>query len=288
MPRVLATCGRLREMDRHATNGRSMSDAQRRREGIIFLILFALTVPAANWLVGNVGTRCVPNGPCLIPVAPELMAPSGVLMIGIALVLRDLMQRRLGVRVATAAILAGSALSGLLAPPALVIASAAAFLLSELADLAVYTPLARRGLVAAVVASSLVGLVVDSIVFSVARLRLARFSRRPGHRQGLDGPAVDSVRVLAAPPRGAGWRGSGLAYGWSMSFPETGVHRVKSGPGSSAPCSRRLRYRPPTRRSHAAGGERLSRHVVRLPGQRSRKRSIKSGKIRPLSVPFRN
>jgi len=142
-----------------------MSDAQRRREGIIFLILFALTVPAANWLVGNVGTRCVPNGPCLIPVAPQLMAPSGVLMIGIALVLRDLMQRRLGVRVATAAILAGSALSGLLAPPALVIASAAAFLLSELADLAVYTPLARRGLVAAVVASSLVGLVVDSIVF---------------------------------------------------------------------------------------------------------------------------
>ena len=33
------------------------------------------------------------------------------------------------------------------------------------ADLAVYTPLARRRMVAAVVASSLVGLVVDSIVF---------------------------------------------------------------------------------------------------------------------------
>ena len=45
------------------------------------------------------------------------------------------------------------------------IASAVAFLLSEFADLAVYTPLARRRLVAAVVASSLVGLVVDSIVF---------------------------------------------------------------------------------------------------------------------------
>jgi uncharacterized PurR-regulated membrane protein YhhQ (DUF165 family) len=52
-----------------------------------------------------------------------------------------------------------------LAPPSLVIASAAAFFLSELADLAVYTPLARRGLVVAVVASSLVGLVVDSIIF---------------------------------------------------------------------------------------------------------------------------
>jgi queuosine precursor transporter len=46
-----------------------------------------------------------------------------------------------------------------------VLASAAAFLLSELADLAVYTPLARRRLVAAVAASSLCGLVVDSVVF---------------------------------------------------------------------------------------------------------------------------
>ena len=40
-----------------------------------------------------------------------------------------------------------------------------AFLVSELADLAVYTPLARRRLVAAVVASSFVGLVVNSIMF---------------------------------------------------------------------------------------------------------------------------
>src|SRR5499426_125506 len=63
------------------------------------------------------------------------------------------------------AILAGAAISAGLAPPSLVIASAAAFLLSEFADFAVYTPLARRRLVAAVIASSVVGLVVDSIVF---------------------------------------------------------------------------------------------------------------------------
>jgi uncharacterized PurR-regulated membrane protein YhhQ (DUF165 family) len=139
--------------------------ARRRREGIIYLVLFGLTIPAANWLIGHVGTTCVPNGPCLIPVAPKLMAPSGVLMIGIALVLRDLVQRRLGVGVAAIAILVGAAISALLAPPALVVASAAAFLLSELADLGVYTPLVRRGFILAVVASSLVGLVVDSIVF---------------------------------------------------------------------------------------------------------------------------
>lgn len=140
-------------------------ERRRTREGIAFLVLFALTIPAANWLIGNVGTKCVPNGPCLIPVAPGLMAPSGVTMIGIALVLRDLVQRRLGVSVVSGAILFGAVLSAAFAPPSLVIASTLAFLLSEIADLVVYTPLARRRLVAAVVASSVVGLVVDSIVF---------------------------------------------------------------------------------------------------------------------------
>ena len=138
---------------------------RRTAEGLLFLLAFALCIPAANWLIGNVGTVCVPNGPCLIPVAPGLKAPSGVAMIGLALVLRDLVQRRLGVGWAVVAILAGTALSALLAPPMLVIASAAAFLMSEGADLAVYTPLQRRGLVLAVVASSTVGLVVDSVLF---------------------------------------------------------------------------------------------------------------------------
>lgn len=138
---------------------------RRRREGVLFLIGFGLCIPAANWLIGHAGTVCVPGGPCLIPVAPGLMAPSGVLMIGLALVLRDLVQRRLGLGFAFAAIAAGTALSALLAPPALVLASAAAFLISETADLAVYTPLQRRGLLLAVLASSVAGLVVDSIVF---------------------------------------------------------------------------------------------------------------------------
>ena len=140
-------------------------DTYRRGEGYLFHALFGLCIPAANWLIGHAGTMCIPQGPCLIPVAPGVMAPSGVLMVGLALVLRDLVQRRLGLAWSAAAILAGAALSALLAPPALVLASAVAFLLSELADLLVYTPLQRRGLVRAVVISSLAGLVVDSIVF---------------------------------------------------------------------------------------------------------------------------
>ena len=115
------------------------------------------------------------------------MAPSGVMLVGVALVLRDLVQRRLGTGMSALAILFGSALSALLAPASLVIASATAFLLSEFADLAVYTPLARRRLVAAVIASSLVGLVVDFDRVPVARFRFAGFSGRASRRQVLDG-----------------------------------------------------------------------------------------------------
>lgn len=146
-------------------NDRAETQARRRAEGALFLVLFGLTIPAANYLVQHVGTSCVPRGPCLIPVFPGVAAPSGVLMVGAALVLRDLVQRRLGAFAAALAILTGAWISALLAPPALVIASAAAFLISEFADLGVYTPLARRGFIVAVIASSFVGLVVDSIVF---------------------------------------------------------------------------------------------------------------------------
>ena len=136
-------------------------DTQRRIEGFALLAAFTLTVPLANWMIGHVGVVCPPDAPCLIPVAPGLMAPSGVLVAGLAFVLRDLVQRRLGLVWALAAIAAGALLSALVAPPALVIASAVAFLVSELADLGVYTPLQRRRLVLAVVGSSAVGLVID-------------------------------------------------------------------------------------------------------------------------------
>lgn len=140
-------------------------DARRRVEGYAFLLAFALCVPLANWMIHNVGLVCVPDGPCLIPVAPGLMSPSAVLVAGLALVLRDLVQRRLGVLWSIAAIAIGGVLSWWVAPPALVAASVAAFLFSEFADLMVYTPLQRRRLVLAVVASSVVGLIVDTVIF---------------------------------------------------------------------------------------------------------------------------
>ncbi len=133
--------------------------------GLAGFVGFMACVPLANWMIGHVGTVCVPDGPCLLPVAPGLMAPSGVIVVGLALVLRDLVQRCLGARWGLAAVLLGTLVSVLVAGRQLVLASGAAFLLSELADFAVYTPLQRRGLIRAVVASSVVGLVLDSVVF---------------------------------------------------------------------------------------------------------------------------
>jgi uncharacterized PurR-regulated membrane protein YhhQ (DUF165 family) len=139
---------------------RRMTLSRSKAAAIGYFLGFMACIPIANWMIGHVGTVCTaPHGPCLVPVAPwgpdghPLMAPSGVLMIGLALVLRDLVQRRLGRGVALAAIAAGAALSGGVAPPPLVFASTVSFLLSELADFAVYTPLQVRGLVLAVLAS---------------------------------------------------------------------------------------------------------------------------------------
>jgi uncharacterized PurR-regulated membrane protein YhhQ (DUF165 family) len=63
-------------------------------------------------------------------------------------------------------VVAGALLSLVFSPAALALASAAAFLLSELADWAVYDRLRRRGMALAVALSGIVGAVVDSLLFS--------------------------------------------------------------------------------------------------------------------------
>lgn len=128
-------------------------------------ILFSATIPAANWLIGNVGVQFEANGPHLVPVGLGLMAPSGVLMVGAALVLRDIVHERLGASCALAAIAVGGVLSWWLAEPSLVVASVLAFTLSELTDFAVYSPLRKRQLGLAVLASGVAGSIIDSAVF---------------------------------------------------------------------------------------------------------------------------
>lgn len=133
--------------------------------GVVALVLFTSTIPFANWMIGNVGTVCEPHGPCLLPVGFGLMAPSGVLVVGVALVLRDAVHSLMGWRWALASIIAGSALSWSIAYPALAMASAAAFLLSEIGDLLVYAPMRKSRPIAAVFLSGVVGAAIDSAVF---------------------------------------------------------------------------------------------------------------------------
>jgi uncharacterized PurR-regulated membrane protein YhhQ (DUF165 family) len=124
------------------------------------------------------------------------MAPSGVLLIGAALVLRDVVHERLGARVAIYGIIAGAALSAFVAPPALALASGVAFLLSEAADMAVYSPLRRRRLILAVVASGIVGATVDSAIF--LHLAFGSLDYLPGQVVGKAWMTLLAVPVLLA------------------------------------------------------------------------------------------
>ncbi|MGE3270418.1 MAG: VUT family protein [Chloroflexota bacterium] len=122
---------------------------------MIPLIGYIAVIILANWAISTFG---------LVPVGFGLVAPAGVYFAGLAFTLRDLVQERLGRTWTVAAIVAGAAVSGLVSPQ-LALASGLAFLVSELADFAVYTPLRQRNWLLAVGLSNTVGLVADSVLF---------------------------------------------------------------------------------------------------------------------------
>ncbi len=133
--------------------------------GWLSIILFILTIPLGNWVVMNVGYVCPEGGPCLVPVWPGIMSPSGVLIAGLALVLRDAVHHFMGGKWAVYAIFAGAVVSGLVSDLNLIVASTCAFIFSELADFAVYAPMRKQYPAWAVIASGIAGSVVDSCIF---------------------------------------------------------------------------------------------------------------------------
>jgi queuosine precursor transporter len=128
----------------------------------IAALTFIALVVASNWLTAEYGL-----------VAGLVTA--GTFTAGLALACRDLVRETAGLTAALGCVLVGAGLSYWLASPALALASAAAFLLAELFDTALYEPLRRRGRARAVAASQVVGAVVDSVVF----LALAGFPLWP-------------------------------------------------------------------------------------------------------------
>lgn len=123
--------------------------------GIASLAGYVASIYMANWLLVHVG---------FVTVWPGVSAPAGVYAAGFALTFRDLVQDHLGRRWVILAILAGAALSYTVSVT-FATASALAFLLSETCDFAVYTPLRERHWLGAILASNLVGIFVDSMLF---------------------------------------------------------------------------------------------------------------------------
>lgn len=161
---------------------------------LALFVTFVATVIGANWALNRYG---------VVPVGFGLEAPAGVYFAGLAFGLRDALHELGGRRWVLAAIATGAVVSYVVEDAiripgglvAIAVASAAAFTLSELADFAVYEPLRRHSnkirierihhghlgiagvteqrtpftdhkwWISAVVASNLVGAVVDSALF---------------------------------------------------------------------------------------------------------------------------
>ncbi|KUN03175.1 beta-carotene 15,15'-monooxygenase [Streptomyces yokosukanensis] len=150
------------------------------------LTAYIATIPAANWAVTHYGA---------VPVGFGYLAPAGVYAVGIALVLRDLAREAAGRVAVVAAIAVGALLSWLLATPALALASAAAFAVSETLDFAVYEPLRTRGLTVAMLASNAVGLAADSLLF--LWLAFGSLAYLPGQLLGKAWMTLAAVTVIA-------------------------------------------------------------------------------------------
>jgi len=126
-----------------------------RLAGPAALTAYAGAITAANWLTAHYG---------MVPVGLGLVTTAGTFAAGAALLLRDTVQDTLGRGWVVAGISAGAALTAITSP-VLALASTAAFLAAELADMGVYTPLRNRGWARAVLASNTAGAIVDTLLF---------------------------------------------------------------------------------------------------------------------------
>lgn len=115
------------------------------------------TIFAANWALQKWG---------IVDVGLGMQATAGVYFAGLSLTLRDGVHELAGRRVVFAAILAGAICSYFVEDlQKIALASGVAFFVSELIDMAVYTPLRRKGWERAVAASAFVGSIVDTSLF---------------------------------------------------------------------------------------------------------------------------
>lgn len=147
-------------------------------------LAYVAAVVAANALTARYG---------MVAVGFGLAATAGTYAAGAALALRDLTQDYAGRLAVLLGVAAGALLSAWTSTPRLAVASGVTFVVAELVDLAVYTPLRRRGWARAVIASNAAGALVDTLLF----LALAGFPVLASAPGQLVGKAWATVAYLA-------------------------------------------------------------------------------------------
>ncbi len=173
--------------------------------GLIAVLLYIATIFAANWAIQRFGPVTVGFG---------YMAPAGVYFAGLAFTLRDITHDTLGRVWVLLAILIGAGLSAMVSTE-FALASGVAFLVSELADFAIYSPLRERNWLGAVAASNVVGLVADSVLFLWIAFGSLNF---------LTGQIIGKVwMTIAALVLLAGWR-----WWWRGRTQGSGPHTAPS------------------------------------------------------------
>jgi queuosine precursor transporter len=134
----------------------------RRNVKVAIFAAYVGSIIAANYLTEHFG----------LVAFIGLTFTAGTALAGACLVFRDGIQTLTGNRLITlAAILIGTILTYFITTPFLALASGLAFLVSELVDMAVYTPVAKRNIPVAVLAASIVASPIDTVLF----LHLAGF-----------------------------------------------------------------------------------------------------------------
>ncbi|MGI8689690.1 MAG: VUT family protein [Thermomicrobiales bacterium] len=127
----------------------------RRTIGFVLLMGYVAAIVSANWAIARFG---------IVPVGFGLMAPAGVFFAGLCFEFRDLVQDTLGRWWAVLAILIGAFLSAFISTQ-FAVASGVAFLLGELADFTIYTPMRQRFWLVAMIVANTIGDIVDSAIF---------------------------------------------------------------------------------------------------------------------------
>lgn len=172
----------------------------RRLAGVASVAALLASIVVANYATTRWG---------FVPVGFGLAATAGTFAAGFALAARDAVQDLLGKRVMLAVLVVGAVLSYAVADARIATASAVAFLLAELANFAVYTPLRKRAALGdrrwagAVAASNLTGALVDTVVFLAIAFGWAAVL--PALAGQLVGKAYATVMYLVAGKAAARW-----------------------------------------------------------------------------------